>query len=71
MLGYRFYQTQRSSTLRAWANDKEDLLIKVKATFVDACVAHEEMLLKAQARKKQEEICKQLYEKVYPANESL
>ena len=64
LFGYRFYQNQRSSTLRAWAGDKEDLLFKVKATFADAWVAYEEALEKAHTRKKQEQICRHLYEKV-------
>ena len=39
--------------------------MKVKATFVDAWAAYEEAAEKAKTRKKQEDICQELYEKVY------
>lgn len=63
-LAHKFYQEQFHSTLRAWAHDREDLLMKVKATFVDAWAAYEEAAEKAKTRKKQEHICQELYEKV-------
>lgn len=63
-LAHKFYQEQFHSTLRAWAHDRQDLLMKVKATFVDAWAAYEEAAEKAKTRKKQEHICQELYEKV-------
>lgn len=63
-LAHKFYQEQFHSTLRAWVHDREDLLVKVKATFVDAWAAYEEAEEKAKTRKKQEYICQELYEKV-------
>lgn len=63
-LAHKFYQEQFHSTLRAWAHHREDLLVKVKATFVDALAAYEEAAEKAKTRKKQEDICQELYKKV-------
>jgi len=63
-LAHKFYQEQFHSTLRAWAHDREDLLVKVKATFADAWTAYEEAAEKAKTRKKQENICHELYKKV-------
>lgn len=64
LLAHKFYQEQFHSTLRAWAHDREDLLVKTKATFVDAWAAYEEAEEKAKSRKKQENICQELYKKV-------
>ena len=66
MLAHKFYQEQFHSTLRAWAHDREDLLVKTKATFADAWAAYEEAEEKAKSRKKQENICQELYKKVKP-----
>lgn len=63
-VAHKFYQEQFSSTLRAWAHDRQDLLIKVKVTFIDAWTAYEEATEKAKTRKKQEHICQELYKKV-------
>lgn len=63
-LAHKFYQEQYHSNLRAWAHDREDLLVKIKATFVDAWAAYEEAAEKAKTRKKQESICQELYKKV-------
>jgi len=38
--------------------------MKVKATFADAWAAYEEAAEKVKTRKKQEQICQELYEKV-------
>lgn len=65
-VAHKFYQEQFSSTLRAWAHDRQDLLIKVKVTFIDAWTAYEEATEKAKTRKKQEHICQELYKKVGP-----
>lgn len=40
------------------------MLVKVKATFADAWTAYEEAAEKAKTRKKQENICHELYKKV-------
>ena len=66
MLAHKFYQEQFHSTLRAWAHDREDLLVKTKATFADVWAAYEEAEEKAKSRKKQENICQELYKKVKP-----
>lgn len=63
-LAHKFYQEQFQSTLRAWARDREDLLVKVKATFAEAWALYEEAAEKAKTRKKQENICQELYNKV-------
>lgn len=65
-VAHKFYQEQFSSTLRSWAHDRQDLLIKVKVTFIDAWTAYEEATEKAKTRKKQEHICQELYKKVGP-----
>ena len=41
------------------------MLVKVKATFAEAWIAYEEATEKAKTRKKQENICQDLYKKVY------
>lgn len=63
-LSHKFYQNQIHSTLKAWARDRDDMLIKVKATFAEAWTVYEEATEKAKTRKKQENICQDLYKKV-------
>ena len=41
------------------------MLVKVKATFAEAWTVYEEATEKAKTRKKQENICQDLYKKVY------
>ena len=41
------------------------MLVKVKATFAEAWSVYEEATEKAKTRKKQENICQDLYKKVY------
>jgi ppGpp synthetase/RelA/SpoT-type nucleotidyltranferase len=64
LLAHKSYQKQRHSILRAWSSDREDLVVKVQATFSDAWAALEEHLLKKHTRQQQEQICQELYEKV-------
>ena len=64
-LSHKFYQNQIHSTLKAWARDRDDMLVKVKATFAEAWTVYEEATEKAKTRKKQENICQDLYKKVY------
>lgn len=63
-LSHKFYQNQIHSTLKAWACDRDDMLVKVKATFAEAWTVYEEATEKAKTRKKQENICQDLYKKV-------
>lgn len=63
-LSHKFYQNQIHSTLKAWALDRDDMLVKVKATFAEAWTVYEEATEKAKTRKKQENICQDLYKKV-------
>ncbi|XP_029207917.2 coiled-coil domain-containing protein 148-like [Acropora millepora] len=63
-LSHKFYQNQIHSTLKAWARDRDDMLVKVKATFAEAWTVYEEATEKAKTRKKQENICQDLYKKV-------
>ena len=51
--------------MKAWARDRDDMLVKVKATFAEAWTVYEEATEKAKTRKKQENICQDLYKKVY------
>lgn len=64
LLAHKSYQSQRHSILRAWARDREDLLLKVQATFADAWIALEEHMQKRHTRQQQQQICQELYEKV-------
>ncbi|XP_031548675.1 coiled-coil domain-containing protein 148-like [Actinia tenebrosa] len=64
LLAHKSYQSQRHSILRAWSRDREDLLLKVQATFADAWIALEEHKQKLHTRQQQQQICQELYEKV-------
>ncbi|XP_032218323.2 coiled-coil domain-containing protein 148 [Nematostella vectensis] len=63
-MAHKFYHEQRLSSLRAWSNDREDLLLKAKVTFLEALAAHEEAVNKEITRQRQQQICQELYEKV-------
>lgn len=61
---WKSFQSQEISMHCAWKRDRCDLLLKVKATFVDAWHEYENEKKKEVTRKQQEEICKQLHQKI-------
>uniref|UniRef100_H3AX29 Coiled-coil domain containing 148 n=1 Tax=Latimeria chalumnae TaxID=7897 RepID=H3AX29_LATCH len=61
---YWFTVEQRKALIQSWSRDSKDLLLKAVMTFAEACVIHESELALANDRKRQQEICAELREKV-------
>ncbi|KAJ8024659.1 hypothetical protein HOLleu_34620 [Holothuria leucospilota] len=60
----KYYKELRKTQITCWARAKEELYHKAVATFADAFLAEELHWIEAINKKKQQEICSELYKKV-------
>lgn len=61
---YRFAREQRRILISNWNKNRRDLIQKAVLTLAEACAAHEMESTLAQDRKKQQELCADLKDKV-------
>ncbi|KAM8934547.1 coiled-coil domain-containing protein 148 [Pelodytes ibericus] len=61
---HRFAKDQRKALMENWARYRKDFVIKAIMTIAEACSAHETERILANDRRKQQEICMELKEKV-------
>uniref|UniRef100_A0A803J513 Coiled-coil domain-containing 148 n=1 Tax=Xenopus tropicalis TaxID=8364 RepID=A0A803J513_XENTR len=61
---HRFAKDQRAALLESWARYRKDFVLKAIMTMAEACSAYETEIILANDRKKQQEICTELNEKV-------
>ncbi|XP_071496573.1 coiled-coil domain-containing protein 148-like [Diadema antillarum] len=64
MINHRYYNQLRHTLINSWARDKQELYERGAATFADACLADELQRAAAIDKHRQEEIRRELYEKV-------
>ncbi|XP_070566283.1 coiled-coil domain-containing protein 148-like [Ptychodera flava] len=62
--GKKYYDEHRKVLINSWIRSRAELLNRAKAVFADACLAAELERVAAINRKRQKEICDNLYEKV-------
>ncbi|XP_071803313.1 coiled-coil domain-containing protein 148-like [Asterias amurensis] len=63
-LSNRFYTEHRRTLINCWARDKQELYDKAVAVFADACLAQELQQATAINIQRQDEICRELAQKV-------
>uniref|UniRef100_A0A8C4S1R5 Coiled-coil domain containing 148 n=1 Tax=Erpetoichthys calabaricus TaxID=27687 RepID=A0A8C4S1R5_ERPCA len=61
---YYFTTEQKKTLLQGWMRDKQDLVMKAVMTIKEACAAYEEEEALRNDRKRQQEICAELKEKL-------
>ncbi|KAK6483068.1 coiled-coil domain-containing protein 148-like [Huso huso] len=61
---YRFTVEQQKSLVQGWIRDKKDLQLKAVATLDEACMAYEEEIALKNDRRRQQEICAELKDKL-------
>ncbi|XP_039613383.1 coiled-coil domain-containing protein 148-like [Polypterus senegalus] len=61
---YYFTTEQKKTLLQGWIRDKQDLVMKAVMTIKEACAAYEEEEALRNDRKRQQEICAELKEKL-------
>ncbi|XP_071978068.1 coiled-coil domain-containing protein 148 isoform X2 [Engystomops pustulosus] len=61
---HRFNKDQRNALMESWTRYKKDFLIKAAMTIAEACSVYEIELIVAHDRRRQQEICSELKERV-------
>ncbi|CAH2305574.1 Hypothetical predicted protein [Pelobates cultripes] len=61
---HHFAKDQRRALMESWVRYRKDFVVKAMVTIAEACYAYETEMTLANDRKKQQEICSELKEKV-------
>ncbi|KAG8432352.1 hypothetical protein GDO86_016843, partial [Hymenochirus boettgeri] len=61
---HRFTKDQRKALMESWSRYRKDFVIKAVMTIAEACSAYETEIIMENDRKKQQEICTELKQKV-------
>ena len=61
---FKSFQNQFKDQLHAWQRDRDDLLLRIKAVFLEANTAIEAEKERSADRQKQAKICEEWHEKV-------
>ena len=60
----QYYKEKKQLLLKSWQCEKEELMLKVQATFADAWEQHDSIEKLQSERLQQQKLCKKLHDKV-------
>lgn len=60
----QYYKEKKQLLFKSWQCEKEELIVKVQATFADAWEQHDRYEKLQLERLQQQKLCKKLHEKV-------